>query len=158
MDTDTPTPAPVTKRIAAIHAWYNATTRQQVKQVFFEHDWFEFFSAGYTEEDFQTVTHQVLKDIKANTRPKGAIQLSVLIRQLDRFDEKLNLARAELDPVKIRQQQARAEAERIEETISRPPAGYAAWWKKQGWGEKPFPWHELDRDVRIKCCKELASK
>jgi hypothetical protein len=146
------------KRIAAIHAWYNATTNQSVKLAFWEHDWAEFFAAGYTESDFQTVINMVLNDIKAGTRPKGGIQLSVLVGQLDRFDEKLNLGRAQLDPAKIRQAQARAEAERVEQAIARQPAGYVAWWKGQGWGDQPIPWHELDRDIRIKCCKELALK
>jgi hypothetical protein len=149
-------PAPIRKRIEALHAWYNATTRQAVKLQFHERAWFEFFHAGYNEGDFQLVVNMVLADIKANRRPAGAIQLSVLVGQLDRFDEKLNLSRAQLDPAKIKAQAARVAADAIEKLLAREPSGYREWWHKQGWGDDVMPWHKLDRDVCQRCLKELG--
>ena len=88
------------ERIQQAHALYCRLTGQRVSLRFDrERWWFEFFRAGFTEADLQTVIGYLQREIRHGRRNVGALKLSNLL-QPDRFEEDLNISRVALSPPK----------------------------------------------------------
>jgi hypothetical protein len=88
------------ERIQQAHALYCRLTGQRVSLRFDrERLWYEFFQAGFTEADLQSVIRYLQREIRAGRRNVGALKLSNLL-QLDRFEEDLNIGRVRLYPPK----------------------------------------------------------
>jgi len=115
---DTKTPA----SLRAIHELYCHLTGQKLTLRFDrERLWYEFFRAGFSQDDLKTVVAYLQKEIRAGRRNVGALKLSNLL-QLDRFEEDLNISK-----VKLRCPLPSSPSHRAP---SNPPAPTPAQWQK----------------------------
>jgi hypothetical protein len=88
------------ERIEQAHARYCLLTGQRVSLRFDRQRlWYEFFHAGFTEDDLQRVIGYLQREIRHGRRNVGALKLSNLL-QLDRFEEDLNIRRVQLQAPK----------------------------------------------------------
>jgi len=84
------------ERIHQAHSLYCRLTGQRVSLRFDrERLWYEFFHAGFREDDLQRVIRYLQREIREGRRNVGALKLSNIL-QLDRFEEDLNISRVQL--------------------------------------------------------------
>ena len=89
---------PWARRIEQIHALYCRLTGQNLSLGFDrQRARYEFFRAGFSEQQLTQVIAYLQKEIRYNRRNVGALKLSNLL-QPDRFEEDLNISRVRLRP------------------------------------------------------------
>lgn len=88
------------QRIIKAHGWYQsamALTHRSPANIEEERLWFDFFRAGFTEEQLYDVFKYLKSRIKEKRRQEGALTLRNLINPIQ-FREDLNLQ--QMDPAK----------------------------------------------------------
>jgi hypothetical protein len=88
-----------TNTLAALrdtHELYCQLTGQKLTLRFDrERLWYEFLRSGFSTQDLKRVVAYLQKEIRASRRNVGALKLS---KQLDRFEEDLNISKVRLRP------------------------------------------------------------
>lgn len=83
--------------IESIHAAYCEATGQPIRLAFDrERSWYDFIQAGFTEADVRFMADWIKRKILKGERNPGALKFSNMIERVDRFEEDLVLARAEM--------------------------------------------------------------
>jgi hypothetical protein len=87
--------------VRSLHAAYCRASRMEIRLTpDRERDWFDFLKDGFNLEDLVLVCGYLNREIANGNRNPGALKFSNLVRDRERFEEDLSLARKILRPRK----------------------------------------------------------